>query len=146
MRPNSITITGLVAAPIERVFDLLTDPQRTPDWLPGCQSVLVDPSPGRKGERWRMRLRTPSRIADIHLEILEYTPPSSFAWLEILPRSGTKTYFKLQFQGGATEVTIKHVSNPPTFGAWLRSLWFRRRNPTRQLDGALKNLRNHFTK
>jgi uncharacterized protein YndB with AHSA1/START domain len=140
MRPISVTVTGLVAAPIERVFDLLTDPKRMPDWFPGCQSVLVDSSPGRKGERWRLRLRTPTRIADIHLEILEYTPPTNFAWLELLPRSGTKTYFKLQSQGGSTEVTIKHAANPPTLGGWMRSMWFRRRNMRGHFEHVLLNL------
>ena len=53
MRSVAITLSGIVAAPIDRVFDLLTDPHRAPDWLPGCQSVRVNGSPGRKGERWR---------------------------------------------------------------------------------------------
>src|SRR2546422_1420034 len=82
MRSVAITLSGIVAAPIDRVFDLLTDPHRAPDWLPGCQSVRVNGSPGRKGERWHLRVRTPLRTADLQIEILEYTPPTGFAWHE----------------------------------------------------------------
>jgi len=141
MRSVAITLSGIVAAPIDRVFDLLTDPQRAPDWLPGCQSVRVNGSPGRKGERWHLRVRTPFRLADLQIQILEYTPPTGFAWQEIVPRSGSKTYFKLGFQGGTTGVTMKHVWTPPSFSAWLKGFWFRRRKLGRQFDGALQNFR-----
>ncbi len=146
MRSVAITLSGIVAAPIDRVFDLLTDPQRAPDWLPGCQSVRLNGSPGRKGERWHLRVRTPLRVADLQIEILEYTPPTGFAWHEIVPRSGSKTYFKLEFQGATTEVTMKHVWTPPNFSAWLKGVWFRRRKLGRQFDGALQNFRKLLTR
>src|SRR2546425_6069357 len=146
MRSVAITLSGVVAAPIDRVFDLLTDPHRAPDWLPGCQSVRVNGSPGRKGERWHLRVRTPLRTADLQIEILEYTPPTGFAWHEIVPRSGSKTYFKLEFQGGTTEVMMKHVWTPPSFSAWLKGVWFRRRKLARQFDGALQNFRKILTR
>src|SRR5437899_12374088 len=107
MRSASITLSGVVAALIDRVFDLLTDPHRAPDWLPGCQSVRVNGSPGRKGERWHLRCRTPPRTADLQTEIIEYTPPTGFAWHEIVPPSGPQPYVKLGFQGGTTEVRRK---------------------------------------
>src|SRR5439155_127055 len=93
MRSVAITLSGIVAAPIDRVFDLLTDPHRAPDWLPGCQSVRVNGSPGRKGERWHLRVRTPLRLADLQIEILEYTPPTGFAWHEIVPPSRPSSSF-----------------------------------------------------
>src|SRR5207245_3679432 len=95
MRSVAITLSGIVAAPIDRVFDLLTDPQRAPDWLPGCQSVRLNGSPGRKGERWHLRMRTPLRVADLQIKILEYTPSTGFPWQEIMPRSRSKTYSTL---------------------------------------------------
>ena len=105
MRTVSFIHSGLVGAQIDKVFDLLTDPARVPDWLPGCQTVKrVDGPPG-KGQRWRLRMQTPFRIADLVVEVIEYEPPTGFAWAELQPRSGSKTYFKLAFAGGATEVT-----------------------------------------
>src|SRR3989454_7294021 len=108
MRSVAITLSGIVAAPIDRVFDLLTDPHRAPDCLPGCQSVRVNGAPGRKVERWHLRVRTPLRLADLQIEILEYTPPPGIACHEILPRSGSKTYFNLQVHDGTTGLLIQH--------------------------------------
>jgi hypothetical protein len=36
--PVTHTFIDHIHAPIERVFTLLTDPVRMPEWLPGCRS------------------------------------------------------------------------------------------------------------
>jgi len=146
MRTVSFIHSGLVGAQIDKVFDLLTDPARVPDWLPGCQTVKrVDGPPG-KGQRWRLRMQTPFRIADLVVEVIEYAPPTGFAWAELQPRSGSKTYFKLAFAGGATEVTMKHLWAPPSLTAWLRGVWFRRRHIQHQFDGSLQSFRKLLTR
>ncbi len=146
MRPISLTHSGTIGVPVEKVFALLSDPTRIPEWLPGCQALTKREGPPGKGQRWRLRMKTPRRVADIHLEVIEYSPPTGLAWEEMLPRTGSKTYFKLEFSGGATQLTMKHVWAPPGLGAWFRGIWFRRRNITRMLDGSLQNLRKILTR
>src|SRR2546427_9501140 len=54
MRPVSFTYSGTVGAPIDRVFALITDPGRMPEWLPGCRSVKPAPKLSGKGDRHRI--------------------------------------------------------------------------------------------
>src|SRR3989449_2111916 len=78
MRSVAITLSGIVAAPIDRVFDLLTDPHRAPDWLPGCQSVRVNGSPGRKGRSEEHTSELQSRlhlVCRLLLEKKKNAPP-----------------------------------------------------------------------
>ena len=57
MRPVSTTLGNYVLAPVERVFDLLTDPTRFPDWLPGCSSA--EPAGQvKKGSKLNVRFGT----------------------------------------------------------------------------------------
>jgi len=43
-------------------------------------------------------------------------------------------------------VMMKHVWTPPSFSAWLKGVWFRRRKLGRQFDGALQNFRKLLTR
>ena len=49
--PVTHTLINTVAAPVERVFDTLTDPARMVDWLPACAGVEAK-LPVRKGSRY----------------------------------------------------------------------------------------------
>ena len=144
--PTAYTFSGVVAAPIEKVFDLLTDPTRIPDWLPTCHAVTAKGDALFKGERFSLRIETPRRATEIHAEVIDYTAPTTFGWAELGPRRGTKTFFKLQFGGGSTEVTMKHVWTPGNWRAWLIGRLFRRRNAHRMFDGLLQNLRKALTR
>src|SRR5207247_1334202 len=54
MQPVSHTLINSVRAPVDRVFALLTDPQRIAQWLPGCDSVQSQ-GPLKKGARFTAR-------------------------------------------------------------------------------------------
>jgi hypothetical protein len=78
--------------------------------------------------------------------VIEYTPPTTYAWVEIIHRRGSKTFFKLEFQGGVTRITMKHVWVPASWRAWLLGQFYRRRNSHRMFDGLLQNLRMALTR
>ena len=146
MRPVSFTYTGTVGAPIDKVFALITDPARMPEWLPGCQSVKPAPKLTGRGDRHRIHFERNGRKADCVIEVIEFTRPTTYAWVEIVHRRGAKTFFKLEFQGGTTRITMKHIWNPSGLRAWLLGHFYRRRSAHRMFDGLLQNLRKALTR
>ncbi|MGH7569485.1 MAG: SRPBCC family protein [Gemmatimonadales bacterium] len=138
--PISITHTATVGAPIDKVFALITNPTRMPDWLPGCRAVTPKETPLRKGDLVHIAIGdAPYRI---EIEIIDLNPPFTFGWVELRRRSGSKTFFKLQpAMAGATEVTIRYISNASTIRAWINGQWYRRRDARRTFDGTINNLR-----
>ena len=144
--PTHYTFSGTIAAPIEDVFGLLTDPTSIPEWLPTCHAANTTGDALRKGARFSLHIKTPSRAADVHAEVIDYAHPTTFGWAELAPRRGTKTFFKLQFGGASTHVTMKQVWTPGSWRAWLIGRLFRRRNTHRMFDGLLQNLRKALTR
>ncbi len=145
-RPVTVTFSGTIGAPIEKVFALLTDPARLPDWLPHCQAVKAGNPERGKGEHWRLLFHNGLRKIDVEIEIIDYSPPYTFGWVEHRRRAGTKHFFKLQFSGGATRITMKHSWTAPNLRAWLLGHLYRRRNAKRMFDGLLQNLRKLLTR
>jgi len=139
MATTKLTFSGAIAAPIEDVFALLTDPKRMPAWFPGCteveaQGALV------KGTKFRLRLQTTRHARDIQAEVVDFAPPTVFGWTEMVPRAGSKTFFRLRFEGGSTGVTMQQISTRRGLLTMVRSALFSRRNAKRQFDQALQNL------
>ena len=146
MRTSSATFSGTVAAPMELVFALLTDPARIPLWLPGCREASTNSNTLARNARFTLHLSTANGDRDIRAVVLEYSPPTTFGWAELAPRSDSKTFFKLQFGGASTHVTMKQVWTPGSWRAWLIGRLFRRRNTHRMFDGLLQNLRKALTR
>ncbi len=92
MRPVTHTLIDHVRAPIDRVFTLLTDPGRMPEWLPGCSGVETE-APLKKGARFKPRFGT--RLTEF--EVVDFAPPNTFGWVERGQRRGSKTFFRLDF-------------------------------------------------
>lgn len=147
MGPVSFTYSGTVATPIDRVFALISDPLRFPEWLPRCIAVKP-PTPDRrgKGARYLLTFQRDETRHESQIEIIEFSPPHSFGWVEIYHRAGSKTYFGLGFAGGSTKVTMKHIWKPTGFRSWLNGQFYRRRNAHRMFDGLLNNLRKALTR
>jgi uncharacterized protein YndB with AHSA1/START domain len=142
MRSIDHTLITQVGAPIDRVFAVLTDPVRIPEWLPMCESVEAD-GPVRRGARLRVRF---ADHRETEFEIVDYQAPATFGWIEHGGREGAKTFFRLDFAGGATALTVKDVWKPPTLLSWLRARLFPKRNTARQLDRAVQSLRLAVTR
>lgn len=135
MRPITHTLISHVRAPIDRVFSLLTDPSRMAEWLPGCNSVTPTSSL-KKGSRLEPRFG--SRTSEF--EIVDFAPPDTFGWVERGQRRGSKTFFRLEVVGGSTAITVRNVSTPSSFLAWVRGRLRPKRNVVRNLNVLLENV------
>jgi uncharacterized protein YndB with AHSA1/START domain len=135
MRPVAHTLIDHVRAPIDKVFAILTDPKRIPQWLPGCNGVEVE-GPVKKGAR----LRPSFGDRRSEFEIVDYAPPSTFGWVERGQRKGSKTFFRLEHSGGTTAVTIRDTWTPTSFLAWVRGRFLPKRDVQRQMKAMLENL------
>jgi uncharacterized protein YndB with AHSA1/START domain len=136
----SFTARAVIPAPIERVFELLTNPDHIPRWLPGCQSV-EPPAVMRKGSRIKVGFGT--RAAEF--EIVELIVPSNFGWIERTGRPGNHMYFSLGFAGGSTNLGMKAIWEARGLWARLFGEVSRRRNAKRFFEGVVNNLRRIVT-
>jgi hypothetical protein len=107
-----------------------------------CESIEVE-GPIRRGSRLRVRF-TDHRLTVF--EVVDFQAPSTFGWVEHGGREGAKTFFRLDFAGGATALTVKDVWRPPSFIAWIKATLFPKRNTKRQMDRAVQSLRLAVTK
>ena len=137
MRPVTHTLIDHVRAPIDRVFALLSDPARMPEWLPDCSAVETE-GPLKNGARFKARFGT--RLTEF--EIVDYAPPSTFGWVERGQRMGSKTFLRLDFVGGSTSVTVGDVWTPHSLGAWVQGRLLPKRKVQRQLKAILQNLQH----
>jgi len=136
MRPVSHTYVDSVRAPVVQVFAALTDPARIPKWLPGCDAI-ESAAPFRKGGKFTARFG--QRTSEF--EIVDYAPPATFGWTERGQRKGTKFFLRLDVTGATTAVTVREVSTPHGFFAWVRGRFFERRQVQKRLQTIVQNLR-----
>ncbi len=136
MHPVSRTVIQTVPVSIERVFALLTDPGRMAEWLPGCAGTQTD-KPLKKGVRFKVRFG--ERTTEF--EVVDFTPPTTFGWVERGERNGWKTFFRLDPSAASTAVTVRDVWAPGSLIAWLRGRFFEKRRVNSQLEAILSNVR-----
>src|SRR5260370_38841748 len=115
MPPVNHTLIDHVRAPIDRVFALLSDPARMPEWLPGGSAVEAE-GPLKHGARFKVRFG--ARLTEV--EIVDFAPPKTFGWVERRQRMGSKTFFRLDFVGGSTTVTVRDEWAPHCLSAWAQ--------------------------
>jgi len=148
MGPVSFTYSASVPAPIDRVFALISDPLRMHEWLPSC--VAVKATTGNrnagKGARYKLTFQRDTHQHESVIEIIDFSAPHTFGWVEIYHRAGSKTFFALGFEGGSTKVTLKHIWQPSGFRSWLNGQFYRRRNAHRMFSGLINNLRKALTR
>ena len=147
MGPVSFTYSGHVQTPIDRVFALISDPERMPEWLPRCVAAKAGiPARQGKGARYTVTFQRDEVRHETVIEVIEFSAPHSFGWVEIYHRAGSKTFFALGFAGGSTKVTMKHIFVPTGLRSWINGQFYRRRNAHRMFEGLLNNLRKALTR
>ncbi len=114
MPPVSHALIDRVRAPVDRVFALLSDPARMPEWLPGCTAVEAE---GQLKHGARFKVRFGTRLTEF--EIVDFAPPNTFGWVERRQRMGSKTFFRLDSVGGSTSVTVRDEWAPHSLSAWV---------------------------
>lgn len=136
MRAVTATRIAQVSAPIERVFEILTSPASMARWLPGANAVEAS-GPLRRGGQVHVSFGE-RRVV---LEVVDHKAPYTFGWVEREGRRGVKTFFRLDWAGGSTAVTVRDVWQPPSFKAWLRGKVGSKRKPDLQVERILTGLR-----
>lgn len=137
MRPVTFTHTTSVPAPPEQVFEAITDPLRMALWLPSARAVEAPEGPLRVGSR----IRVVYDARDTEIEVVDLNPPQVFGWAERVGRRQWRTYFRLEFAGSSTKLTVTQVWNPPSFLAWLKVRFRPSRNVPARLGTMVQNLR-----
>jgi uncharacterized protein YndB with AHSA1/START domain len=136
VRPVSYAAVDRLPAVIQHVFTVLTDPDRIPEWLPGCDGAHTD-EPIKRGVY--IKARFGKRMAQF--EITDYAPPTSFGWSERGQRRSSTLGFRLYAVGSSTTVTVSEVWAPTSLAAWAWGRLISRRNPQRHVALILEKLR-----
>src|SRR5215207_3487776 len=105
-----VSVTRYAVAPVERVFEVVSDPRTYPEWLVGAREIRsVDedwPQPGSRFHH-RVGLVGPLTVADSS-EVLEVDPPASLV-LEVRARpfGRARAEFRVADAGGdRTRITL----------------------------------------
>lgn len=134
MRTTAATI---VAAPIETVWNVVSDPDRALSFLSGITRWEVESAaPTGLGARYRMLLRIGSAEVGGLIEIVEWEPPRELAWTSITgvdqrgrwrlrPASGGRTRAEIRLAAGVAGSGIpgwvaERIAQP-IVGAHLRT-------------------------
>jgi uncharacterized protein YndB with AHSA1/START domain len=136
MTPVTTTLTTTIPAPVDRVFAVLTDPHQMAQWLPAARAVEAVP-PLQKGSRLRVVYDT----RDTEIEVVDFNPPTVFGWAERIGRRQWRTFFRMEFAGASTRLTVQQVWQAPNLFAWLKVKLRQNRNVNVQLNGMVQNLR-----
>jgi uncharacterized protein YndB with AHSA1/START domain len=131
------SITVDIATPTERVWDVLTDVERWPEWTPTVTSVhLLGEGPLRPGSRARI---DQPRIPETEYVVTEVDHGRSFTWVATGPGVRTTARHTIEpLDGGGTRVTLSVAQS-----GWLGSLMARvyRGLTDRYLDNEASGLR-----
>jgi len=140
MTPLKYTHSGTIAAPIDDVFQLLTDPKRIPEWFPSCTDVTAPGPSLTKGTRFTIAIAANRGPREVVAEVIEYAPPTIFGWAEQGPRRNAKTFYRLKFNGASTGISVQYVSTPSGLLGHLRAALLTRRETARLFERSIQNL------
>lgn len=78
------TASTVISAPIETVWNVISDPERALSFMSGVTRWEVDSDEDTGlGARYRMLLRVGSAEVGGLIEVVEFSPPTDFAWTSI---------------------------------------------------------------
>jgi uncharacterized protein YndB with AHSA1/START domain len=110
----------LVAAPPERLFDILADPWRYPHWVVGSRAIrAADPAFPEPGTRFHHSVGIGPLVVRDHTEVLECDPPWRLRLAAHARPVGSATVtLDLEPRGAGTVVTL--IEDPRGMSAPLR--------------------------
>lgn len=110
---TELTVTRRIAAPRERVWEVLTDLDRSPEVVRGIQSIERVRGDGFDvGTRWRETRTMFGRGATEEMEVTALDPGTSYVVESDGPGTRYRTEFVLAGDGGGTEVTMTFGAEP----------------------------------
>jgi uncharacterized protein YndB with AHSA1/START domain len=100
-----VEIEHLLPAPPERVFALLSDPARRPEWQENTGDVeLLTPPPTGLGSRWR---ETQRGVGRVEMEVVGFTPGALWEEAGRAESGGGRITIALRPEGdGATRARV----------------------------------------
>jgi uncharacterized protein YndB with AHSA1/START domain len=130
-----------IAAPLDAVWDVVSDPERLPAWWPGVTRVE------EVSEHAWTTVLTSSRgkVVRADYTLVERTPSTHVAWRHEVAESpferilaDSRTEIDLSAADGGTHVTIAMAQSPR---GWARlGIWQLRAATAKQVSGALAGL------
>lgn len=97
-----------VSAPIESVWAIVSDPERTLSFMAGVTRWEVDSEePTGLGARYRMLMRVGSAEVGGLVEVVEWDPPCEFAWTSVTGIDQRGRWRLRPAPGGRTSIEIR---------------------------------------
>lgn len=110
---TSVEQTIEIRAPIERVFDALTDPRRGPEWNPNIVEVTdFSGYPVHEGTTWRQVVMMLGRPMRLTCRVAEFQPPYAGV-VEISGDQRGRIWTRCAERGAATHVVQGMEFVPP---------------------------------
>ncbi|HEY2771181.1 MAG TPA: SRPBCC family protein [Solirubrobacteraceae bacterium] len=102
------TATLHINAPIDKVWSIVSDPERALSFMSGVTRWEVEGEPATGlGARYRMLLRVGSAEIGGLIEIVEYTEPCDLAWTSVTGIDQRGRYRLRETPGGLTRVELR---------------------------------------
>ena len=131
---SRFTIRTTIRRPIEDVFAVLTDVEKSGVWFPGdVEEHWTSPPPHGVGSTRHAVVRMGGRTTENDAVVTEYDPPHRAAMAGTSPNAPFVGTFDFKRDGEATRVEVAielSLRGParivgPVFAAWYRRAWVR---------------------
>ena len=146
----SLRITRTIDVPPERVWPLLADPKRWPEWLPGVTTSVVTSGPAEGvGRRQKLEVAYAGQRGEIELRITDWEPLRRIGWEHTAERIGGKqqnlardirTLVTLTPRGGGTDVAVEGSWEPVGLMGKMLGKTLVQSRAESMLGGAVENL------
>ena len=148
---RSCTASIDIAAPLDAVWDLVSDVTRVGEWSVECRSAewLAGATGPVAGARFRGRNRRNAALWTRTCEVLAVDPPNRFVWrtlpTRLLPDS-TQWTLELADSGGHTWLTecMQVVQVPGLYERLYALMLPQHRDRTADLQGDLRRIKEHL--
>jgi uncharacterized membrane protein len=102
------TADTTIAAPIQTVWDVVSDPERALSYMSGITRWEVEgDQPSGLGARYKMLLRVGSAEVGGLIEVVEWDPPNELAWTSVTGVDQRGRWRLRTVPGGRTKVEIR---------------------------------------
>jgi uncharacterized protein YndB with AHSA1/START domain len=110
-----VTVSTQIAAPRERVWRVVMDPERLRDWVTIHRKLVhADDGPPRVGYEMEQQIHMRGVSLDVHWRLVECEPATKAVWEGRGPaRSRARTEYALSGDDGKTRFDYRNEFRPP---------------------------------
>jgi uncharacterized membrane protein len=138
------TAATMISAPIETVWDVVSDPERALSFMSGVTRWEIEGEGGVGfGARYRMLLRVGSAEVGGLIEIVEWNPPKELAWTSITGVDQRGRWRLRSVAPGRTRAEIRLAAGVPGSGI---SGWIAERIAQPLVSSHLRNTVSQLTR